>query len=64
MSDIFRIGSSGVDTAGNLIDIYADFMDFPAQFLDLLRWPRPNRIPLDQPNKIGPFAKPAGFCLY
>ena len=47
-------GDSGVDAAGDLVNIVSDVVDLRPQFLDLLGGPGTDGHPFDQPDEVGP----------
>lgn len=56
---ILRPGDSGVNAAGDLVDVVADVMDLRAQGLDLLGGTGLDRLPLDKADQEGPFGQAA-----
>ena len=63
MLGILCCGDTGIDAAGNLVDVVADVMDLRAEVLNLLGGSGPNRRTVDEPNDISPFTQPAEFGL-
>ena len=63
MLGILCCGDTGIDAAGDLVDVVADVMDLRAKVLNLLGGSGPNRRTVDEPNDISPFTQPAEFGL-
>ena len=63
MLGILCRGDTGIDTAGDLVDVIADVMDLRAEVLDFLGGSGPDRSPVDEPDDVRPFAQPAEFGL-
>ena len=63
MLGILCCGDTGIDAAGDLVDVVADVMDLRAEVLNLLGGSGPNRRTVDEPNDISPFTQPAEFGL-
>ena len=56
MLGILCCGDTGIDAAGDLVDVVADVMDLRAEVLDFLGGSGPNRRTVDEPDDISPFA--------
>ena len=63
MLGIFSRGDTGIDAAGDLVDVIANVMDLRAEVLDLLRRSGPDRSPINELDDISPFAQSAEFGL-
>ena len=63
MLGILCCGDTGIDAAGDLVDVVADVMDLRAEVLDFLGGSGPDRSPVDEPDDISPFTQPAEFGL-
>ena len=58
-SGVLRSGNSGVDAAGDLVDVHADFMHLSAQGLDLRRGERLDRLLFQEAGEEGPLGQAA-----
>ena len=46
--------NTSIDASGDLVDVHTNFMHLPAEILDLLGGPGPDRGPFNQPNEVSP----------
>ena len=63
MLGILCCGDTGIDAAGDLVDVVADVMDLRAEVLDFLGRSGSDWSTIDEPDDISPFAQSTEFGL-